>query len=110
MKRVLLRDRGTFRARDVITTLVEQPSGNGAGVTYADMRKRDRILDTLEASKGEPYFDIEDADYETLKTLMENFQFGTAKRELRQILDDIAHARSPEDTPQLKLVEEGGAA
>ena len=34
--------------------------------------------------------------------------FGTAKRELRKILDEIANARSPEFTPSFKMVADGG--
>jgi hypothetical protein len=105
MKRVLLRDRGPFRAREVITTILEQPSP-GAGVSYADMRKRDRVLDALARFRDQPYADFEDSDYDVLKGLMENFQFGVAKRDLRLILDDIANAKSPEEMLALKLVDD----
>ena len=99
MKRVPLRDRGQFRAREVLTAMLEQPLP-GAGLTYADMRKRSRLLDAIEASKGS-YVDFEEADYEILKGILEAFPFATAKRELRQILDDIANAKAPEDTLQM---------
>lgn len=107
MKRVVLRDRGAFKAREVLTTIVEQPPPN-AGISYAEMRKRDRILDALDKCKEQSFVDIEDNDYEVLKGLLNAFQFGTAKRELRLILDDIANAKSPEDTPMLKLIDEAG--
>jgi len=106
MKRIPFRDRGTFKAREVITAMVENPPPM-QGITYADMRKRDRILDVLDKQKGERFLDLEDSDYATLRAILETFQFATAKRELRLILDDIANAVAPEDTPQLKLVEDG---
>lgn len=104
MKRILLHDRGTFKAREVISAMVEMPTP-GTGVTYAEMRKRSRLLDALERAKSEPFLDLEDADFEELKRLLDAFQFATAKRELRLILDDIANAKAPEDTMQLKVVE-----
>jgi len=105
MKRIMLRDRGTFKARDVITTMLEMPPQN-TGVTYAEIRKRDRVLDTLDRFKDERYVDLEDADYDVLNGILQTFPFATAKRELRQILDDIANAKAPEETPQLKVVED----
>jgi hypothetical protein len=104
MKRVVMRDRGAFKAREVIVTILEQPSP-GAGISFADMRKRDRVLDQVERQKGQGYVDFEDADYDLLVGLLNNFQFGVAKRELRQILDDIAGAKAPDDTVELKVVD-----
>jgi hypothetical protein len=100
MKRVLLRDRGQLKAREVVTTMLEQPPPGG-GITYSEMRKRSRLLDNVEKSDG--YVDFEDADYEVLRKILDTFPFGTAKRELRLILDDIANARSPEETVDLKI-------
>lgn len=107
MKRVIMRDRGTFKAREVVTAIVETPPPN-AGISYADMRKRDRILDALDKCKGEHYVDLEDSDHDVLNSLLNAFAFGTAKRELRLILDDIANAKSPADTPTLSVVENAG--
>jgi|SRR5262245_2667822 len=104
MKRIVLRDRGTFKAREVITAMLETPPPN-QGITYQEMRKRDRVLDALDAAKGQSYFDLEDADYSVLKGLLDTFQWATAKRELRKILDDLAEAKSPEETPSLKVIE-----
>lgn len=111
MKRILLQDRGQFIARDVVTTLIENPGmvvgqdgvPQPRGLTYVDIRKRDKLMRALEASK-EPFFDLEDADYEELKRILDGFQFSTGKRDLKLILDDIAHAKSPEETKQLKAV------
>jgi hypothetical protein len=102
MKRIRLVDRGTFKAREVITAMLESP-GSGQGITYAEMRKRDRVLDALERAKDKSYFDLEDADYAILRGLLDTFQWATGKRELRAILDEIAEAKSPEDT--LRLIE-----
>jgi len=103
MKRVLLRDRGPlFKAREVITTMIEMPPP-GQGLSYQEIRKRDRLLNVLEKS-NEDYFDLEDSDYEVLKKILDAFQFATAKRELRLILDDIANAKAPEETTTLKAV------
>jgi hypothetical protein len=102
MKRVLLRDRGTFKAREVITAMLELPLPN-QGITYAEMRRRDRVLDVLEASKGD-YMDLEDNDYNVLKAILDQFQFATNKRELRRVLDDIANAKAPEE--MLHVVKE----
>jgi hypothetical protein len=104
MKRILLRDRGTFKAREVIIAVLETPP-SGQGITYADMRKRDRIFDALESAKGQSYFDLEDADHAILKAILDTFQWATGKRELKAVLDDIAEAKSPEETRVLKVVE-----
>src|SRR5215475_922326 len=104
MKRILLRDRGPlFKAREVITTMIEMPPPN-QGISYQEIRKRDRLLDALEKSGGE-FFDLEDSDYEVLRKILDTFQFATAKRELRLILDDIANAKAPEETVVLKAVK-----
>lgn len=108
MKRVVLRDRGQFKAREVVTTIAESPSP-GTGVTYGEMHQRERILDAIDRHKSDGYIDLEDADHAKLKSLMEAFPFATAKRELRLILDDIAQAKSPEETMSLKVVEGGSA-
>lgn len=99
MRRIPLNSYGQFKTREVIVSILEMPSGN-QGINYAEMRKRTRILDALEISKS-PYFDIEDADYEHLVKLMNDFQFAVAKRELARVLDDIEHAKPP---PHLKEV------
>ena len=109
MKRIPLRDRQPFRAREVIIGMLEAPGGSAQGITYQEMRKRDRILDIVErAPPGDHYIDLEDADYAVLLGVLNGAAFGTAKRELRKILDEIANARSPEETPSLKMVADGG--
>lgn len=107
MKRVMLRDRGMMKAREVVTTILEQPTP-GQGVTYADMRKRMRLQDILERAKNQNYVDLEDADHAALVALLNAFQFGIAKRELTLILDDVVEAKAPEDTLQLKLLDDAG--
>jgi len=101
MKRVLLRDRGPFKARDVLTGMLESPGPMG-GISYADMRKRDRLLDAIDRAKGN-HIDLEDADYDVLMAVLNQAQFITAKRELRLILDDFAQAKAPEET--LRVIE-----
>lgn len=107
MKRILLKDRGTFKAREVLIAMMETPAPN-AGITYSQMRQRDRVLDALEAHKDKRYVDLEDADYQVVIGILEVFQWATAKRELRQVLDEIHNAKAPEDTTELKVVESGG--
>src|SRR5262245_19575292 len=100
MKRVLLRTLGKppqeYSTRKVIETLLEQPPP-GTGVSYGEMRRRDRLFDALDKA-DKRYVDLEDADHALLKGLLEAFPFGICKRELRSILDDIAEAKSPEET------------
>jgi len=102
MKRILLRDRGPFKAKDVIIGMLESPGPSG-GISYADMRKRDRVLDAIDKNKG-TFLDLEDEDYNVLMGVLNQAQFITAKRELRQILDDISQAKAPEET--LRVVED----
>lgn len=104
MKRVLLRDRGMFKARDVLIGMIENPPPN-QGLGYQEMRKRDRLIGIIERHK-ESYVDFEDADHEVLMSVLNSSSFITGKRELKLILDDIADAKAPEDTVQLKLVDE----
>lgn len=89
-------------------TILEQPPPN-QGINYAEMKRRERVEQAFERQK-DGYFDLEDADYAVFKAAMEAFQFAGNKRELRQILDDIANARAPEETTVLKVVEDGSAA
>lgn len=104
MKRVMLRDRGQYKAREVVLTIAENPPP-GVGISVPDMRKRNRIIDELERQKDTPWVDLEDADHDYLVALTNAFQFATAKPDLLRVLDEILNARTPEESPSLKVVE-----
>lgn len=95
MKRVPLNEYGDLNARTVIATMLEEASGP-QGITYGEMRKRDRVLTKLQASAN-GYFDLEDADYDVLRRIVDIFQFRFSRRELLAVLDDIVNARAPDE-------------
>jgi hypothetical protein len=107
MKRIPLNNRGQFKAYDVLLAMIEQPLPN-QGLNYAEIKKRQRLLDALDKHKAESFVDLEDGDHDHLIQILEQFPFGTAKRDLKLILDDIALAKEPDKTTQLRAVREGG--
>ena len=89
MKSIKLISGGPFPSIDVIKTIVER-SGAEKGISPAEMRKRIRILDSLDAVKeGDDRVDFEDADYELLKSLTGQFKFNIAHRDLLAVVDAI---------------------
>jgi hypothetical protein len=94
MKLVPLRESPGLKTTEIIRTVIERPSGNGAGVS--ELRARCRVLDALD--KPPPCVAsliLEDADHATLAKAVNGFQFGIATKELLAIVDDILEAKEP---------------
>lgn len=104
MKRVMLRDRGMFKAHEVLVGMIKAPTPE-RGISFQDMHGRMRLLTALERSHDR-YVDLEDADHAVLVQILNTAQFVTATPELYAILNDIANAKAPEDTLQLKLIDD----
>jgi hypothetical protein len=95
MKSIPLRDETPFETREVIKAVASQPSP-GQGINAMEMRQRCRLIDALEVAGGE-YLMLEDADHALLVRLINAFQFGTAHPKLLAVIDDVLHARIPDD-------------
>lgn len=91
MKIVTLTDCKQIKASDLIRTIVQRTDAQ-SGISIDQMRKRMRILDALDGSKGT--MSLEDADYELLLDLLRRFPFGVADKEIVTIADAIENAES----------------
>lgn len=88
MKTIVNQQHGTFRTKDVIATVVgESPQ---QGIRVDEMRRRIRILDAV--AKSEDHILLEDEDHKLLKTIMEQFPFSVARKELLAVIDGILEA------------------
>ena len=74
----------------LIRMITQLPTDPRQGLTVEDIRKAVRILDALDKAKGK--LELEDADYEVLKTKVENYKFGFAHKNLLTFIDDILSA------------------
>lgn len=98
MKLISLRDEPPFKSRDVLETVAKQPTP-GQGINADEMRRRCRLLDSLEKATGDSLL-LEDADHAVLSQLIRNFQFGAAHPKLLAIIDDVVDAKEPPPMPQ----------
>jgi len=88
MKIITPVDGTRFKFKETLLAVLE---GAGCGaVTIAEMRRRLRIADIVEASNG--VLKLRDADYQMLKTLFEKHQFGISHKELVDIADAVDQA------------------
>jgi hypothetical protein len=68
--------------------LVEVMSLPPMGCNIADMRKRMRVMDAIEAAQGDEVT-LEDADYDLLKGVFHSNQFRLVHKELLAIADTL---------------------
>lgn len=88
MKSIEMRDGEKFKAHDVLGTIINQAGPGGIGV--ADMRQRIRLLDAVAAATETLL--LEDADYDRLKGLVEQFNFGLIHKDLLAVADAVLAA------------------
>ena len=69
--------------------LVEVLSLPPQGCNIAEMRKRIRVMDAIEAARGDE-MTLEDADYELLRQVFHANQFRLVHRDLLAIADTLA--------------------
>ena len=93
MKNIPLRSEAPFKSRDVIRTVVSQPSPS-QGINADEMRRRCRLLNALDKANNDQLM-IEDADHALLSQLISQFQFATAHPALLAIIDDVTNAVQP---------------
>jgi hypothetical protein len=75
-----------FSSKRVFVEVLSLPAG---GCNIADMRKRMRVMDAIEAADGDEAT-LEDADYELLKSVFHGNQFRLAHRDLLTIADTLS--------------------
>jgi hypothetical protein len=75
-----------FSSKRVFAEILEHPP---QGCNLADMRKRMRVLDALEATKGDE-LTLEDADYDLLRSAFHVNQFPLVDKEILAIADTLA--------------------
>ncbi|MER9330224.1 hypothetical protein [Mesorhizobium sp. M0488] len=96
MKVFTVKDRGQFKGRDLLNEIIKQPiggSGRGA-VTVEQMRLDIRLMDKLDATKGQTV-ELEDADWNHLAAKIREFPFAFSSREVVEFCDDILKAEEP---------------
>lgn len=97
MKRVNLgkvkfRKVDTFVA-DLLVQLCEvtRTTGN-QGFTLGEVRQRIKVIDRLEAAREKPHVDLEDAEYEILKIVIEKSSYDSADRGVIEVADKVLNA------------------
>lgn len=75
---------------EVIQQLMRQPIDPQRGASIEEMRKSIRVLDALENSNG--VLELEDADWEHLKTKVTMMQWGVIDRRIVQFVDEVTSA------------------
>lgn len=99
MKLIPLRAEGEIRTVDVIRTVLEEPGREPIDIRA--LRARGSVLDLLDrVPAGADNLALGDADYATLVACVNGFGFGTGKRALLRIVDDIIEAKEPAAAPE----------
>jgi hypothetical protein len=73
----------------VLREVMRRPADPQKGADIAEMRKSIRVLDALDASNGT--LELEDADYEHLKTKILNMPWNVIDRRIVQLVDDVCN-------------------
>lgn len=84
MKTVILYTGDTFNSKQVFTEILSMPAN---GCSIGDMRKRMKVLDRVEAATFE--IELEDADFELLKSSFNGNQFRYVHKDLIAIADTL---------------------
>ncbi len=85
-KTIRLIEGGTFTSKRVLLEALSLPP---QGCNIAEMRKRMRVMDALEAAQGDE-LTLEDADYELLKNVFHANQFRLVHKDLLAIADTLS--------------------
>ena len=75
-----------FSSKRVLVEVLSLPP---QGCSIAEMRKRMRVMDAIDAAQGD-MMTLEDADYELLKRVFESNQFRLVHKDLLAIADTLA--------------------
>lgn len=91
MKRITLRVEGKIGSKDLLLLAVTAPPVDG--LTVGDIRRRVKLADIIDAIPIDAeHFDIETADWVSLKDIFETTRFTTTKRLIVQVADDLEKA------------------
>lgn len=98
MKRIKLRHEtigppgaeGPFDWVDVIRQIIQKPLDPQKGVDIEEMRKSIKLLDIVDGSNG--VLELEDSDWEYLKTKTMSMQWAVIDRHIVKLVDDIVMA------------------
>lgn len=71
-----------FDDKKLLAEIVNTPTDK---INIAQMRERIKLLDKIEAA--ESVLDLEDAELDTLKSLVENFQFGIVSKHVLRLCE-----------------------
>lgn len=93
--------------RNIIENAVRIPLDRQSGATVDEMRKGIRILDALDAAIGDAPLELEDADWEFLKSKVEKFPWAQTDRRFIRFYDDVMQAT---DAPRVPSRADGVAS
>lgn len=93
MKSIALSPNTKFPTAEVLRQIVETAS-NDKGVTVAEMRRRFRLLDAIDAAGGSATLLLEDADHAFLNSLMDGFRFAIVHKDLVAIHEAVEKAKT----------------
>lgn len=90
MKAIPMKTVGDLSYRDVLREVTRRPLDPQRGADIAEMRQSIRLLDAIEAADGT--LELEDADYDHLKTKLEHMQWNVIDKRIVQLTDDVMNA------------------
>jgi hypothetical protein len=73
---------------EILKAVIRRPLNPQAGADIAEMRQSIRVLDALEKANGT--LELEDADYQHLKTKLTAMPWNVIDRRIVQLIDDVA--------------------
>lgn len=91
--------------RALVEQVIRVPQDRQAGVSIDEMRKGIRVLDALDAAGD--VLELEDADWQHLKTKTEAMPWGMVDRRILQFVDDVMGAT---DAPRVPALADGLAS
>lgn len=89
MKTVSIENVDNFNARMILMEMLKIAP---QGINISDMRKRVRVLDVLDKAKDNTQIELEDADYDTLRDVINSGTYSVATPEILKILDNVLKA------------------
>lgn len=92
MKKIPLLTLGDMSYRDVLREVTRRPLDPQRGADITEMRQSIRVLDALESADGT--LELEDSDYDTLKSKLSAMQWNVIDKRLVQLVDDVMQAGS----------------
>lgn len=74
----------------VLREVVRRPLDPQKGVQIAEMKQSLRVLDAIDAANGT--LDLEDADYDHLKTKLDAMNWNVVDARIIQLVEDVSNA------------------